>query len=98
MDLAHRAGAHALVEQALEALRASGARPRRPRLSGVDALTPQEGRVARMAAEGRGNREIAEALFLTRRTVEMHLSNGYRKLEIVSREELPDALGARQPR
>ena len=49
-----------------------------------------------MAAEGRGNREIAEALFLTRRTVEMHLSNAYRKLEIDSREELPDALGARQ--
>ena len=96
MDLAHRAGSQALVERALEALRATGARPRRPRRSGVDALTPQEGRVARMAAEGRGNREIAESLFLTRRTVEMHLSNAYRKLEIESREELPDALGARR--
>jgi len=94
MDLAHRAGAHALVERAMEALRATGARPRRPRLSGVDSLTPQERRVAGLAAEGRGNREIAESLFLTRRTVEMHLSNGYRKLGIGSREELPDALGA----
>jgi len=97
MDLAHRAGAHALVERALESLRATGARPRRPRLTGIDSLTPQERRVAGLAAEGRGNREIAESLFLTRRTVEMHLSNAYRKLGIGSREELPDALGARQP-
>ena len=97
MDLAHRAGAHALVERAMEALRETGARPRRPRLSGIDSLTPQERRVAGLAAEGRGNREIAESLFLTRRTVEMHLSNAYRKLEIGSREQLPDALGARQP-
>lgn len=93
MDLAHRAGAHALVEGAMEALRATGARPRRPRLSGVESLTPQELRVARMAAEERGNREIAEALFLTRRTVELHLSNAYRKLAISSRDELPGALG-----
>lgn len=92
MDLAHRAGAHALVEEAMEALRAAGARPRRPRVTGVDALTPQERRIAQMAAEGAGNREIAEALFLTRRTVEMHLSNAYRKLDIESREELPAAL------
>jgi DNA-binding CsgD family transcriptional regulator len=91
MDLAHRAGAHALVEEAMEALRAAGARPRRPRVTGVDALTPQERRIAQMAAEGAGNREIAEALFLTRRTVEMHLSNAYRKLDIESREELPAA-------
>ena len=97
MDLAHRAGAHALVERAMAALRETGARPRRPRLSGVDSLTPQERRVAGLAAAGRGNREIAESLFLTRRTVEMHLSNAYRKLGIGSREELPDALGARQP-
>lgn len=96
LDLAHRAGAHALVERALEALRATGARPRRPRLSGIDSLTPQEARTARMAAAGRGNREIAESLFLTRRTVEMHLSNAYRKLEIGSREELPAALGGGQ--
>ncbi len=92
MDLAHRAGAHALVEEAMEALRATGARPRRPRVTGIDALTPQERRIAQLAAEGSGNREIAEALFLTRRTVEMHLSNAYRKLDIDSREQLPDAL------
>ena len=92
MDIAHRAGAHTLVEESMEALRATGARPRRPRLTGVDSLTPQERRIAQMAADGSGNREIAEALFLTRRTVEMHLSNAYRKLEIESREALPGAL------
>ena len=92
MDLAHRAGAHALVEESMEALRGTGARPRRPRQTGVDALTPQERRIAQMAAAGRGNREIAEALFVTRSTVEMHLSNAYRKLEIDSRDGLAAAL------
>ena len=47
-----------------------------------------------MAAEGLSNPQIAQALFLTRRTVEMHLTNAYRKLDISSREELPEALGA----
>jgi len=97
MDLAHRAGAYALVEEAMKALRATGARPRRPRVTGVDALTSQERRTAQMAAEGAGNREIAEALFLTRRTVEMHLSNAYRKLDIESREQLPAALAGPGP-
>jgi DNA-binding CsgD family transcriptional regulator len=92
MDLAHRCGADALVERALEALRATGARPRRPRVSGVAALTPQERRITTLAAAGNSNREIAEALFLTRRTVETHLSNAYRKLGITTREELPRAL------
>ena len=75
-------------------LRATGARPRRPAVTGVDALSPQERRVTAMATEGLGNREIAEALFLTRRTVEMHLTGAYRKLGVASRTELPDALGA----
>lgn len=45
-----------------------------------------------MAAEGQSNREIAQALFMTQRTVEMHLTGAYRKLGIATREELPDAL------
>lgn len=73
----------------------SGARPRRPATSGAEALTPGELRIAALAAERLSNREIAESLFLTRRTVEMHLSNAYRKLGIGSREELPGALGSR---
>jgi DNA-binding CsgD family transcriptional regulator len=93
LDLAERCGAEALAEQAREELSATGARPRRAVLHGVDALTPSELRIARMAAEGRSNREIAQALFVTLRTVEMHLTHGYQKLDISSRTELPDALG-----
>ena len=92
MELAHRCGAAPLVERAREELLATGARPRRIMRSGVDALTPSEKRVARMAGEGLTNREIAQALFVTMRTVEVHLTHAYQKLDISSREELPRAL------
>lgn len=92
MDLAHRCGATVLVDEAMDALRATGARPRRPRVRGADALTPQERRITRLAADGASNPEIAANLFLTRRTVEMHLSNAYRKLGIESRAALAAAL------
>lgn len=88
MDLAHRCGSPRVVSRALTELRATGARPRRPRIQGIPALTPQERRVATLAAQQLSNREIAEALFLTRRTVELHLTNTYRKLGIRTREEL----------
>lgn len=65
---------------------------RRDRAAGRDALTPSELRVARMAAAGRSNPEIAQALFLTRRTVETHLTHAYQKLDISSRAELATAL------
>jgi DNA-binding NarL/FixJ family response regulator len=45
-----------------------------------------------MAAHGDSNPEIAQALFLTRRTVETHLTHAYQKLDISSRAELADAL------
>ncbi|MDQ3726531.1 MAG: helix-turn-helix transcriptional regulator, partial [Actinomycetota bacterium] len=57
-------------------------------------LTPSERRVATMAAEEMTNREIAQALFVTPKTVEVHLSNAYRKLEIRNRRQLASALGA----
>jgi DNA-binding CsgD family transcriptional regulator len=94
LELASRCGAEPLATVAAEELRAADGRPRRPWLSGVDALTPSELRVARQAAAGHSNREIAQALFVTTKTVEMHLSNAYRKLGIDSREKLPSALGA----
>ncbi|MGH2956521.1 MAG: ATP-binding protein [Solirubrobacterales bacterium] len=94
LDAAHRCGATVLVERALEELRVAGARPRRPALSGVAALTPAELRVAELASRGLSNREVAQRLFVTRRTVEMHLSSAYGKLEIDSRKELSAALGA----
>jgi DNA-binding NarL/FixJ family response regulator len=93
LELAHRCGAEAIEEQAREELAASGARPRRAELTGVGALTPSELRVARMAAEGMENKEIAQALFVTAKTVETHLGHVYSKLDISSRKELPGALG-----
>ena len=76
---------------------ASSTRPARararPPLGGVDALTASERRVAGFAAEGQSNRDIAQALFVTPKTVEVHLSNAYRKLGIRSRRELAGALG-----
>jgi DNA-binding CsgD family transcriptional regulator len=98
MELAHTCGADALVERAREELVATGARPRRAVRTGVDALTPSEQRVARLAADGMTNREIAAALFVTTRTVEIHLTHAYQKLDISSREQLPDALHVEQER
>jgi DNA-binding CsgD family transcriptional regulator len=59
----------------------------------VEALTPSELRVVRLAAEGRTNREIAQQLYVTLKTVEGHLSRAYAKLGIARRAELRDALG-----
>jgi DNA-binding CsgD family transcriptional regulator len=92
LELAHRCGATALADRALHELRAAGSRPRRRTLTGVDALTATERRVADMAASGLGNRDIAQALFVTTRTVESHLTRVYQKLGIGSRARLPDAL------
>jgi len=69
---------------------AAGARPRRPSLSGADALTPRERRITAMAAEGLSNREIAEALFITTKTVETHLRHAYAKLGVGNRLLLAD--------
>jgi DNA-binding CsgD family transcriptional regulator len=69
-----------------------GARPRRTASSGAASLTPAELRVAQLAAAGEANRDIAEALFVTLRTVETHLTHVYAKLGIRSRRELEPAL------
>ena len=97
LDLADSCGATALVRELGVALRAAGARPRRAQLTGPAALTPSERQVARLAADGRSNREIAEALYVTVRTVEWHLSHAYRKLDIRSRRDLPAALARVAP-
>ena len=94
-DLALQGGARALHQQARMELAASGARPRREvLLSGPASLTPSERRIAELAAGGHSNREIASSLFVTPKTVEYHLRNAYRKLDIQTRGELTDALGA----
>jgi DNA-binding NarL/FixJ family response regulator len=64
------------------------------RLSGPESLTASERRVAEMAAEGLTNRQIAQTLYVTPKTVEVHLSSVYRKLEISSRSELAGVLPA----
>ena len=97
LDLAQRSGATRLAEHAHEELIATGARPRRIVRTGAAALTPSERRTAAMAAEGLSNREIAQALFVTLRTVEMHLSNAFRKLGVSSRTQLPAALAQSEP-
>ena len=93
MDLAQRCEASALEARAREELMAAGARPRRQRLSGTEALTPRERQVAQLAARGVRNRDIAQRLFITPKTVEWHLGNAYRKLELHSRGSLIGALG-----
>lgn len=93
LDGAIVAGAHGLAEIIREELDATGARVRRERLDGVEALTPAECRVAGLAAGGCSNREIARRLFVTLRTVEMHLTSVYAKLGIGGRPQLADALG-----
>ena len=89
--LAERCGATPIAEHARDELAATGARPRRAEYRHT--LTPSERRVAQMAATGLGNREIAQALFVTEKTVEWHLRQAYRKLDVHSRHDLPRALG-----
>lgn len=94
-ELARRCGADVLAEAARSELRASGVRLRREALTGADALTPSEQRIARMAAGGLSNAEIAQELFVTVKTIEMHLTHVYRKLEIGRRAQLAQALGSK---
>jgi DNA-binding CsgD family transcriptional regulator len=94
-DLARQGGALRLYRRARTELAASGARPRREALlSGPESLTPSERRIAELAAGGQSNREIASTLFVTPKTVEYHLRNAYRKLDIQTRGELAEALSS----
>jgi DNA-binding CsgD family transcriptional regulator len=98
LEVALSGGAVALARRARDELAATGARPRRAMLSGVEALTPSERRVAGLAADGLTTRQIAHALFVTPKTVEFHLRHVYRKLDIPSsREALALAVAAVQP-
>jgi DNA-binding CsgD family transcriptional regulator len=90
---ARTCGATPLAALAHEELATIGSRPRKILRSGTDTLTPSELRVARLAATGQTNREIADALILSVRTIETHLARTYQKLNITNRRELKTTLG-----
>jgi DNA-binding CsgD family transcriptional regulator len=93
LNLAQRCGAERLEERVREEVGVAGGKPRRSAISGPDSLTPAEHRVAMAAATGATNREIAQSLFVSLRTVEMHLTNTYRKLDDCSRADLAVVIG-----
>jgi DNA-binding CsgD family transcriptional regulator len=92
LELAEGCGAAPLAGRAREELRAAGGRVPPATNGGVDALTPSEVRICRLAAAGSSNPAIAGRLFVTRATVESHLHSSYRKLGITSRAQLATAL------
>jgi DNA-binding CsgD family transcriptional regulator len=92
LELADVCGAAPLADQARAELHAAGGRPRLTALSGVESLTPSERRVAKLAAIGRTNRDIAQELYVTPKTVERHLGHVFRKLGIRTRNRLASEL------
>jgi DNA-binding CsgD family transcriptional regulator len=92
VELAESCGGRAVAERARTELRAAGGRSSDPYADGVGQLTASERRVAELAARGHSNPEIAQTLFVTRKTVETHLGHVYRKLDIAGRGELGRAL------
>ncbi len=93
IDIADRLGASRVARTGIKALLAAGGRPRRLRIRGRDALTPAERRVAELARDGATNRQIAEELVVTRKTVEWHLRKAFVKLGVSSRRDLQEPLG-----
>ncbi|MEO6085443.1 MAG: AAA family ATPase [Umezawaea sp.] len=98
VDLATRCGSRVAATRSRDLLVKAGGRLRPMTGASEDVLTSSEQRVAGMAVDGLTNREIAEALFVTPRTVEVHLTSAYRKLGIGGRAQLANALGATRPR
>jgi DNA-binding NarL/FixJ family response regulator len=94
LELASACDATLLVEEVRAELQVVGVRPRTDAATGVESLTPSERRVVDLAVGGGTNRDIAQELYVTPKTVEVHLSNAYRKLGIRGRRELPQAIAA----
>jgi DNA-binding CsgD family transcriptional regulator len=89
-------GAEAFAERAAGELRAAGGHPRPRTTNALDELTAQEAQIAELVSEGSTNPEIAEHLFISRRTVEYHLSHVFAKVGVTSRTELARVLLERQ--
>jgi DNA-binding CsgD family transcriptional regulator len=85
-------GTEAFAHRAARELLATGERARKRTVDTFDQLTPQEEQVARLAARGTTNREIAVQLFITQSTVEYHLRKAFRKLDVKSRTQLADRI------
>jgi DNA-binding CsgD family transcriptional regulator len=85
-------GARPWAEKAARELRSSGGRAQRGSQAEDDELTPQQTQIATMVAEGRTNKSIATALFLSPKTIEFHLGHVYRKLGVSNRTELARVL------
>jgi DNA-binding CsgD family transcriptional regulator len=94
LALASRCGARTLERRARAELAAIGVRPGATDRDGADSLTPSERRVVELAAGGGTNREIAQTLFVTEKTVETHLGRAFRKLNVSSRRQLRDVLAS----
>jgi DNA-binding CsgD family transcriptional regulator len=92
LEDALRCGALALAERVRGEMASGGGRPARLELRGIDALTPAERRVCELAASQLTNREVAQTLFVTEKTVELHLTSAYRKLGIRSRFQLASVM------
>ncbi|MGZ4232893.1 MAG: helix-turn-helix transcriptional regulator [Solirubrobacteraceae bacterium] len=92
LTLASRCGALRLERRARAELAAIGVRPGVRNSDGAASLTPSERRVVELAAAGGTNREIAQTLFVTEKTVETHLGRAFRKLNVSSRRQLRDVL------
>jgi DNA-binding CsgD family transcriptional regulator len=88
LEVAVAHGASGLATRARIELEATGARPRHVMLSGIESLTPSERRIAELAAGGATNREIAQLLFVSAKTVEYHLRHVFQKLDLSSRRQL----------
>jgi DNA-binding CsgD family transcriptional regulator len=96
-DTFDRIGARLWCERARQELRAAGQRVDQPASNGLEALTPQERRVAELAAQGLGNKEIGERLYLSHRTVQSHLYKIFPKLQVTSRTQLAGVVLAPSP-
>jgi DNA-binding CsgD family transcriptional regulator len=88
LDMFRSMGTEAFAGRAERELSATGERARKRTVDTLDQLTPQEEQIARLAARGTTNREIAAQLFITQSTVEYHLRKAFRKLDVKSRTQL----------